>query len=87
MDRREVHDRRLRHRRGDAAGVAAGSVDPCRGGRIDANSYVVEAAMTLALIDVRNMTGGTADGPTVPIAASSPNSGWTARPISVSSGG
>lgn len=60
---------------------------PAEAGRIVSNSDVVDAATTLALIDAPDTTGGSSDGPTVLIAASSPNLGWTARPVAVSSGG
>jgi hypothetical protein len=56
-------------------------------GRIVVNSDVVEAPMSLVLIDAPTLTDVRSDGPTVLIAASSPSAGWTARPISVSSGG
>jgi len=52
-------------------------------GRIVANEDVVEAATSLALIDVPNLAEAQTGGPTILIAASSASRGWSARPISV----
>ena len=52
-------------------------------GRIVPNPDVPEAPLSLALIDVPNVTGSSLDGPIVLVAASSPNPGWSARPLTI----
>lgn len=56
-------------------------------GRIVPNSDVVEAPTSLALIEAPNLMAPQSSGSTILIAASSPNSGWIARPLTVTSSG
>jgi hypothetical protein len=56
-------------------------------GRIVPNNDAVDAVMSLALIDAPNLMGTQGGEPNVLIAASSPNAGWAARPLSVSASG
>ena len=53
-------------------------------GRIVANPDVVQAPISLGLIDVPNVAGLASNGPAILIAASSPNAGWFARPLAIS---
>ena len=55
-------------------------------GRIVANSDVVEAPLTLALIDASSLTEPES-APTILIAASSASPGWSARPLNISASG
>ncbi|HWC56799.1 MAG TPA: phage tail protein, partial [Sphingomicrobium sp.] len=52
-------------------------------GRIVTNPDVPEAPLSLALIDIPNVAGSPLDGPIVLVAASSPNPGWRARPLTI----
>ena len=56
-------------------------------GRIIANSDIVAAATSLGLIEAPNISDAGAAGPTLLIAASSPNPGWSLRPLTVSGSG
>ena len=56
-------------------------------GRILSNPDTVEMPATFALIEAPNVSDSQADGPTVLIAASSPDPGWSGRPLTVSSSG
>ncbi|HEX5257574.1 MAG TPA: phage tail protein [Sphingomicrobium sp.] len=56
-------------------------------GRIVPNNDVVAAPTSLALIEAPSMTDAQASGPTVLIAASSPNEGWGSRTLVVSGSG
>jgi hypothetical protein len=56
-------------------------------GRIVANSDFLEAPTSLALIESPNVNDAQAGGPTLLIAGSSPNPGWSVRPLTVRSSG
>jgi hypothetical protein len=52
-------------------------------GRIVGTSDIVAARATMALLDVPNLAAVDGSGPQLAIAATSPDGGWTARPLSV----
>lgn len=56
-------------------------------GRIVVNSDIIEAPTSLALFEAPNIGDSQAAGPTVLIAASSSSTGWSLRPLTVSSSG
>lgn len=60
---------------------------PAEPGRIVANSDILEEPLTLALLEAPDVSGAVIAGPTVLIAASSPNRGWNLRPLTVASSG
>lgn len=62
---------------------SANAVIVADGGRSVANSDVVAAAATLALLDIPNVTGEVASEPLILLAASSPTPGWSARSVSI----